>query len=199
MKKLLIILPAIVALLITSSCSKPNISDLGSKSKTQNISELPEWVVKPEVKDGVAAVGIASASVGGIKFQIPQAEMDAKANIASAINSEISRITKDALRESKVGEVNDVEQVFSQATKEVVKNMPMSGAKRIDMYQGNDGTLYIRMVLNNADYSKYLQNSQKIYEERLKQANLSRENLDKSQEAVKGLFEELDKERASKN
>jgi len=199
MKKLLIILPAIVSLLIISSCSKPNVSDLGSKSKIQNISELPDWVVNPEVKDGIAAVGIASASVGGIKFQIPQAEMDAKANIASAINSEISRITKDALRESKVGEVNDVEQVFSQATKEVVKNMPMSGAKRINMYQGKDGTLYIRMVLNNDDYSKYLQNSQKIYEERLKQANLSRENLNKSQEAVKGLFEELDKERASKN
>jgi len=198
MKKLLIILPAILLLLTISSCSKPNISDLGSKSKTQNIAELPDWVVSPNVKDGVAAVGIASPSVGGIKFQIPQAEIDAKANIASAINSEISRITKDALRESKVGDVNDVEQVFSQATKEVVKNMPMSGVKRINVYQAKDGTLYIRMVLSNDDYSKYLQNSQKIYGERLKQANLSRENLDKSQEAVKGLFEELDKERASK-
>ena len=198
MKKLSIILPTIFLLLVISSCSKPNISDLSSKSKTQNISELPSWVSNPEVKDGVAAVGIASPSVGGIKFQIPQAEIDAKANIASAINSEISRITKDALRESKVGEVNDVEQVFSQATKEVVKNMPMSGVKRSDIYQARDGTLYIRMVLNNADYSKYLQNSQKIYEERLKQANLSRENLDKSQEAVKGLFDELDKERSSK-
>jgi hypothetical protein len=180
------------------SCSKPVVSDLAKNNKTQNISELPEWVVSPDVNDGVAAVGIASRSVGGIKFQIPQAEIDAKANIASAINSEISRITKDALREAKVGEVNDVEQVFSQATKEVVKNMPMSGTKRINMYQAKDGTLYIRMVLKNEDYSKYLQNSQKMYENRLKQANLSRDNLNKSQEAVKGLFDELDKERAAK-
>jgi hypothetical protein len=178
------------------SCSKPVISDLAKNNKTQNISELPQWVVDPEAKDGVAAVGIASPSVGGIKFQIPQAELDAKANIASAVSSEISRITKDALREAKVGEVNDIEQVFSQATKEVVKNMPMSGVKRTDMYQAKDGTLYIRMVLKNEDYSKYLQNSQKIYENRLKQANLSRDNLNKSQEAVKGLFDELDKERA---
>jgi hypothetical protein len=180
------------------SCSKPVVSDLAKNNKTQNISELPEWVVSPDVNDGVAAVGVASPSVGGIKFQIPQAEIDAKANIASAINSEISRITKDALREAKVGEVNDVEQVFSQATKEVVKNMPMSGTKRINMYQAKDGTLYIRMVLKNEDYSKYLQNSQKMYENRLKQANLSRDNLNKSQEAVKGLFDELDKERAAK-
>ncbi len=180
------------------SCSKPTVSDLSKNSKTQNISELPQWVVSPDVNDGVAAVGIASPSVGGIKFQIPQAEIDAKANIASAINSEISRITKDALREAKVGEVNDIEQVFSQATKEVVKNMPMSGTRRINMYQAKDGTLYIRMVLKNEDYSKYLQNSQKMYENRLKQANLSRDNLDKSQEAVKGLFDELEKERAAK-
>ena len=180
------------------SCSKPVVSDLAKNNKTQNISELPEWVVSPDVNDGVAAVGIASPSVGGIKFQIPQAEIDAKANIASAINSEISRITKDALREAKVGEVNDIEQVFTQATKEVVKNMPMSGTKRINMYQAKDGTLYIRMVLKNEDYSKYLQNSQKMYENRLKQANLSRDNLNKSQEAVKGLFDELDKERAAK-
>jgi hypothetical protein len=195
MKKLLIITLSSALLL---SCSKPVVSNLKSNNKTQNISELPEWVVSPDVKDGVAGVGIASPSVGGVKFQIPQAEIDAKANIASAINSEISRITKDALRESKVSEVNDVEQVFSQATKEVVKNMPMSGAKRINMYQAGDGTLYIRMVLKNEDYSKYLQNSQKMYESRLKEANLSRDNLDKSQVAVKGLFDELDKERAAK-
>jgi len=180
------------------SCSKTMVSDLAKNNKTQNISELPEWVVSPDVNDGVAAVGIASPSIGGIKFQIPQAEIDAKANIASAVNSEISRITKDALREAKVGEVNDVEQVFSQATKEVVKNMPMSGTKRINMYQAKDGTLYIRMVLKNEDYGKYLQNSQKMYEDRLKQANLSRDNLNKSQEAVKSLFDELDKERAAK-
>jgi hypothetical protein len=193
----------IIALILSSfllfSCSKANLSDLKGASKTQNISELPEWIISPDVPDGIARVGIASKSAGGIRFQIPQAETDARANIATAISSEISRITKEALRESKVGQMNDVEQVFSQATKEVVKNMPLSGVKRINMYQGSDETLYIRMVLKNDDYSKYIQNSQKIYEDRLRQANLSRENLDKSQEAVKGLFEELEKERSAKN
>ncbi|MCE3255421.1 MAG: putative lipoprotein [Rickettsiaceae bacterium] len=192
MKKLLAI---ILSSALLFSCSKPVVSKLSKDSKTQNIAELPEWVVTPDVEDGIAAVGIASPSVGGIKFQIPQAETDAKANIATAVGSEISRITKDALREAKIGEINDVEQTFSQATKEVVKNMPMSGVKRLNMYQAEDGTLYIRMVLKDVDYSKYLKNSQKMYENRLKQAHLSRENLNKSQEAVKVLFDELDKER----
>ena len=85
--------------------------------------------------------------------------MDAKANIAAAIQSEISRVTKDAMREAKVNDVNDVEEVFSQATKEVVKNMPMSGVRRINIHQAKDKTLYVHMVLKNEDYSKYIKNS----------------------------------------
>ncbi|MFT6077401.1 MAG: hypothetical protein ACJA02_000482 [Myxococcota bacterium] len=189
----------IIALAFSSflffSCSKVNLSDLRGDSKTQNISQLPEWIISPDVPDGIARVGIASKSAGGVRFQIPQAETDAKANIASAISSEISRITKEALRESKVGQVNDVDQFFSQATKEVVKNMPLSGIKRINMYQGSDETLYIRMVLKNDDYGKYIKNSQKIYEDRLRRSNLSRENINKSQAAVQVLFDELGKER----
>lgn len=194
MKKLLALILS-SALLV--SCSGSKISDLSGDSKTQNIADLPEWVVIPDtnITDGVAGVGIASPSVGGIKFQIPQAETDARANIATTINTEISRVTKEALREAKVGEVNDVEQVFTQATKEVVKNFPISGAKRTDIYQAKDGSLYIRMVVRKEDYSKYLENSQKVYESRLKQANLSRDNLNKAQDAVKDMFEELDTER----
>lgn len=196
MKKLLAstLVLAVAATGIISGCSSKK-----EVKQSQN-SNLPEWVIDPNsgITDGVAGVGIGSKSSGGIKFQIPKAEMDAKANIASAISSEISRVTKDALREAKVNDVNDVEQVFSQATKEVVKNMPMSGVKRINMWTDPaDGTLYIRMILKNEDYGKYIQNSQKMYENRLKQANLGRENLDKSQEAVKGLFDELEKERGS--
>lgn len=194
MKKLLALI--LVSTLI-SSCAGNKISDLSSDSKTQNIADLPEWVVIPDtnISDGVAGVGIASPSVGGIKFQIPQAETDARANIAATISTEISRITKDALREAKVAQVNDVEQVFTQATKEVVKNFPLSGAKRTDIYQAKDGSLYIRMIVRREDYSRYLENSQKVYEGRLKQANLSRDNLNKAQDAVKDIFNELDVER----
>ena len=112
MKKLLAIVLSSALLL---SCSKPIVSDLGKNTKTQNISELPEWVVSPDsdVKEGVAGVGIASPSVGNIKFQIPQAEIDAKANIASTINSEISRITKGLQKPViRVGNLDSVRSVI---------------------------------------------------------------------------------------
>ncbi|MFT6332447.1 MAG: hypothetical protein ACJAW3_000784 [Lentimonas sp.] len=196
MKNLLII---IILPFLTISCSKYKISDLSKDSQTQNISQLPEWIITPDkdIKEGVYGVGIASKSIGGIKFQIPQAETDARANIAVLIGSEMSRITKDALRESKIAGQNDIEQVFTQATKEVVKNMPLSGAKRTNIYQGKDETIYIRMVLRGEDYSKYLTNSKKIYDNLLNKADLSRDNLNKAQAATKNLFDELDLEKAN--
>lgn len=184
-----------ISLIFTASCSHKPDNPALAKIKSENLKHLPDWVLSPEIENGVAGVGIASKSRGGFKFQIARAQMDAKANIATTIQSEISRVTKEALRESNVNDVNDVEQVFSQATKEVVKNMPLSGATRINIHQGDDGTLYVHMMLKNKDYSKFLRNSQKVYEDRLRAANLGRDNLDKSQEAVKELFDELERER----
>lgn len=185
---------SILVLATTIACSKKE------KSITENsgdLSDLPAWVLDPAVKDGVAGVGIASPSKGGIKFQIPKAELDAKANIAATIQSEISRITKDSLRSAKVNENDDVEEFFAQATKEVVKEIPLSGVKRIGIFKSKDGTLYVHMVLGNEDYSKFLENSQKTYEARLAKSNMARENINQTQAATKELFDELERERKS--
>ena len=178
------------------SCSH---KEAAKKIDAGNLSDLPAWVLDPTMPDGVAAVGIASPSTGGIKFQLPKAELDAKANIASTIQSEISRVTKQALRESKVNDVNDVEDFFSQATKEVVNDLPLSGVKRINIFQAKDGTLYVHMILKNEDYSKFLKNSENSFASRLKKSGLGRDNINKSQEATKEIFDELEKERAAKN
>ncbi len=177
--------------LCLSSCSgtKDDKKDAGK------LSDLPSWVLDPVVEDGVGGVGIAPPSRGGIKFQIPKAEMDAKANIAATIQTEINRVTKEALRESNVNGINDVEDFFSQATKEVVKNLPLSGVKRINIFQADDGTLYVHMVLRDEDYSKYLKNSQKTLEKSMKEANIGRENINNSEKASQKIFDELEKER----
>ncbi len=185
---------AIAALSLTFSCAKKT-KPVTNPKLTGDLSDLPEWVIDPSVSDGVGAVGIAQPSRGGIKFQIPQAELDAKANIAATIQSEISRVTKNSLRSAKVNENDDVEEFFAQATKDVVKNFPLSGVKRLHIYQGKDGTLYIHMALTDQDYSKFLEKSQKTMAAKIAKSNLGRENIDKSQAANKELFEELDKER----
>jgi hypothetical protein len=191
MKK--IIFAVLTAVALFSACAKKEIQ----KEAGNQLKDLPEWVLNPSsgVKEGVAGVGIAGPSRGGITVQIPKAELDAKANIASTIQSEISRVTKNALRSAKVNDADDVEEFFAQASKEVVKNLPMSGAKRDKIFKAEDGTLYIRMVLGTEDYSKFLKNSQKEFEDKIAKSNLSRNNITKSQEATKDLFDELEKER----
>lgn len=190
MKKFVAI-SSVALLLVSASCSTKKVEPKSAGV----ISNLPSWVIDPSVPDGVAAVGIASPSAGGIKFQIPKAEIDAKANIAAIIQTEVSRVTKNALRESKVNDVNDVEEFFSQATKEVVKDLPLSGVKRLNIFQSNDGTLYMHMVLKNEDYTKFLANSERTFEARLKKSQLGRDNINASQEASKAIFDELEKER----
>ena len=190
--KILVTLSAAILAISTISCANKEVKKVDAGG---NLSDLPGWVLDPAVPEGVVAVGIASPSTGGIKFQMPKAELDAKANIAATIQSEISRVTKQALRESKVNDVNDVEDFFSQATKEVVKDLPLSGVKRINIYQAKDGTLYLHMVLKNEDYSKFLQNSEKSFANRLKKSTLGRDNINKSEEATKAAFDDLEKER----
>lgn len=196
MKNKILLALAIVSLTFSASCSKG-----GKKPEVKNdkLANLPSWVLDPNMPDGVAAVGIASPSKGGIKFQIPAAELDAKANIAATIQSEISRVTKDSLRSANVNNADDVEQFFAQASKEVVKNLPLSGVKRINIFQAEDGTLYVHMILKNEDYSKFLNDSEKSLNSSLKKSSLARDNIKKSEEASKAIFDELEKERADKS
>lgn len=185
---------AVLGLIFTASCSSKKEPRINPKL-TGDLSNLPSWVLDPEVENGVAAVGIASPSRGGIKFQIPKAEMDAKANIAAIIRTEVSRVTKNSLREANVNDVNDVEEFFSQATKEVVKDIPLSGVKRINIYKGEDGTLYVHMLLKKEDYSDYLAESRDSFEKKLKKANIARENIAGAEKAAEKMFDELEKER----
>jgi hypothetical protein len=196
MKNKIILALSLIALSASFACAKKTAPSINTNKG--DLSNLPAWVLDPSVDGGVAAVGIASPSKGGIKFQIPKAELDAKANIAATIQSEISRISKNSMRSAKVNENDDVEEFFAQATKEVVKDLPLSGVKRINIFQDKDGTLYVHMILKNEDYSKFLQNSEKTFEARLAKSNLGRENINKSQAASKELFDELEKERDSK-
>jgi hypothetical protein len=196
MKNKILTFATIIAISFSFSCAKKN--DEINTNSGDALSKLPSWVIDPSVPNGIGAVGISSPSKGGLKAQIAIAEINARANIATAIQSEISRVTKSSLRSAKVNENDDVEEFFSDATKEVVKNIPLSGVKRTKMFQAEDGSLYIQMVLGSEDYSKFLNNGLKTFEARAAKSNLGRDNINKTQAASKEIFEELEKERTEK-
>lgn len=187
MKKLF----TLALLLVSVSCAK----NQSFVNKTN--SDLPEWINAEDEKGEIGAVGIASPSKGGYKFQIQIAELDAKGNIAAKINSEISRVTKQALRSANVNMADDVEEFFSQATKEVVKDMPLAGAVRTKTYIAKDGTLFVYVSLKEGAYDFFLKSAETTLQSRLKKSKLSRANIDESERASKAIFDELEKERSN--
>jgi hypothetical protein len=186
MKKIFLILIVFCLFSCVIACS-------GNKNVVNKTNlDVPEWINE---KKALSAVGIAAPSKGGLQLQIAKADLDAKGNLAAKIGSDISRITKNALRSANVNEQDDVEGFFAQATKEVVTNFPLSGVSRDKMYIAKDGTLFVLVSMDVEVYQDFLSKSQKSLINKLHQSKLSRENIKASEEASKEIFSELEKER----
>jgi hypothetical protein len=180
----------IIALLSLTliSCSK-------NAAKKANMGDLPNWVVEPNIPGKISAVGIAPKSAGGVQFQIPQAEADARANIAAILNTKISRLTKSALSQNKVEGQEQIESVFSQTTKNVVKNVPLKGAKRVNIFKDpSDGSLYIQMAIDSEMISKYLDQQKKLYKKAIRKQILDHKDKKSAKKAVNKIYNDLDKE-----
>lgn len=179
MKKLFILIA-----LLSFSCSKKNPVIVNESD-----SHIPEWI---NPSDPLQAVGIASKSKGGLQYSIKIAELDAKANLASKIQSQVSRITKNALRSAKINGNDDVEEFFAQATKEVVKNIPLSGVVRLKMFINEDETVFVLIEMRPGNYKKLLTKSENNIIKGLNQSKLSRDSITKSEEATRVIFDELE-------
>lgn len=184
---------------ITSLLATTMVSCKGNKAATQaevgakgDIADFPDWVVNPGVDGKFSAVGIADKTNGGMKVQVAQAEADGRANLATKIEAVVSRLTKDAMRKADLDGNENVEKIFEQATKEVVKNVPISGAAREKMFRDTaTGELYILMTVDTNVVKNYLQAHQNDIVGTLNKANLSKSELKSAQESFKGLFNEL--------
>lgn len=201
MKKISIVLLASISLL--QACGTPKNVKEKSFQDTGKLTQLnlPEWVIDPSIEGKIAAVGIAPKTAGGIKMQIAQAESDAVANMAAQIQTSVSRITKESMRRAGVSTDSKnseaVDQYFAQATKSLVKDVPISGAKRKNIYQSpSDGTLYIQMVVESAAVKEYLISMADDLAKGMKDFGVTQKTISQTENSMKDLFSELE---ASKN
>ncbi len=177
----------------TSPVDVQKPKDVGSLQQLQ----LPEWVVDPSIQGMISAVGIAPKTAGGIKMQIAQAEADAIANMAAQIQTSVSRVTKESLRRAGVAtdgkNLEAVDSYFAQATKSLVKNVPISGAKRKNIFQSPiDGSLYIQMVIDQTLVQEYLVGTSGTLASGMKNFNMTQRTIAQTENAMKDLFSELD-------
>ena len=191
---------AVASSVLVSSCAYKKATSTTAEQPKADLgvfANFPAWVLDPRVPGKVAAVGISSASKGGIKVQLAQAETDARANIAQQLRTELSRITKDSLRKANVDNTEAFESAFSQATKEVVKDVPLSGAVRQALFvDPKNGDLYVHVIIDQEIIKKYLEESMDTYSKSMQAAGATRKTIDATEKAMSSLFDELDLERA---
>ncbi len=160
----------------------------------ESIASLPEWVLNPMSSEGITAVGMAGYSKHGLRVMKPQAEMDARAKLAGQIQTVVSRVQKQAIRHSQVANSDDMENLFSQTTKEVIEKTPLSGAVIVNQAMVSNGDYYVQMVINNREIAKELQAQKDEYKRSMEDANMSRENIRDGMEILDNMIKELDNE-----
>ena len=199
MKSKLILTAGIVSTILFSGCTtnnapEPKTSHAKSQEMIKVINNLPSWIVNPKVENGIASVGMVGYSKHGLQVMLPQAEMDARAKLAGQIQTVVSQLQKKALRHTKINEIDEFENSFKQASKEVIKKMPLSGARRINMFQSKDGTLYVHMVIQKREVSEYIGDMKNTYKKHMQEAKLSRQNIDEGMKVLDSMMKELDAE-----
>lgn len=156
-------------------------------------NNLPAWVLNPTSENGITAVGIAGYSKHGMQVMLPQAEMDGRAKLAGKIQTEVSRLERQALRTNQIEDQDNFEQVFTQTTEAVVKKIPLSGAKRVNNYQAPDGTLYVQMVIDRSEIADSLADMKALYQSQMEQANMTRKSLDEGMKVLDDMIDDLHK------
>jgi hypothetical protein len=199
MKTKLITTLSILTALMFTACSQKELSqeekdEILQEKKEQSkkeIESLPSWVLNPDIENSISAVGISNFSKHGLHPMLTMAEMDARAKLAGKINLMVSQLQQKSMRTMQIENIDELEEIFTQVTKEVIKEVSISDAKRVNMYQGNDGALYVLMTIDNKNISNRLKGA---YKEHIKDANISKENLNNGMNVLDEMLDSLDKE-----
>lgn len=186
---------AMVGMMALTGCAEKKPEPQPGKSGMVDIENMPEWVLNPTVENGIGVVGVAKYSRHGIRVMLPKAEMDARAKLAAEIQTEVSRLSKNAMRQANINELDDYEEQFSQATKSVVKKIPLSGAQRVAMYQDKQaGDLYVHMVIQKREVGNFLAKNAQSVKDQMREAKMTRERLDDAMKVMDNMVDELNAE-----
>lgn len=195
--KTIVVTTGVAVAILFNGCAN-NIQPTTSNGKKQemvnSVNNLPSWVINPKVEGGIAAIGIAGYSKYGLQVMLPEAELDAKVKLAGQIQTVLSQLQKKALRHTKINDIDEFDNSFKQASKEVIKKMPLSGVQRINMFQSQDGTLYVHMIIQKREVSQYLGNMKNTYKKHMQEAKISRQNIDEGMKVLDSMMKELDAE-----
>ncbi len=112
------------------------------------LSGAPMWVLDPSVDGGIAAVGSAQKSPGGLQFQRTEALANARDELARILSVKVNNMVKNFSQSTGVGDAQTFEKVAQQVSKQVA-SQTLSGSKQKAIWMNPvTGELFVHVVLD---------------------------------------------------
>jgi hypothetical protein len=142
------ILSICVCLLVTfaSGCSSPQ-PKVAKGFTNASLDGAPGWVLDPTSAKGVAAVGSAQRSPGGIQFQRNEAMASGRDELSRMLGLRVKNMLSNFSRQTGVGEGQSFDKVTEDVSRQMSKET-LNGSKQKDLWIAPDGTLFILVSLD---------------------------------------------------
>lgn len=139
-------LSAALAATFTACGGKP--APEAQSAEAAGLAGAPMWVLDPTVEGGIAAVGSAQKSPGGLQFQKTEALANARDELARILSVKVNNMVKNFSQATGVGDAQTFEKVAQQVSKQVA-SQTLSGSKQKAIWiNPATGELFVHVVLD---------------------------------------------------
>ncbi len=123
------------------------------------LAGAPMWVLDPTVEGGIAAVGSAQKSPGGLQFQRTEALANARDELARTLSVKVNNMIKNFAQSTGIGDQQTFEKVTQQVSKQVA-SQTLSGSKQKAIWLNPaTGELFVHVVLDPASVQAAAKNA----------------------------------------
>ena len=183
MKKLFGILIVSASILVLLACGSSPAAG-GGGSRRGRLAGVPAFVISPPQAEDVI-YGVGAADYDDVNMAITMAENRARVSIAREIDSKVKGMIDDMTQAAGASREDSLS--FAQTVSRTLTEAKLSGARRVETGEGDDGTIYVLVSMRKADASK--QASDIINKEKIKYAAFENWNAQRELDAALDKYE----------
>jgi hypothetical protein len=177
MKKLFGVLIVFVSVLVLMACGSSPSS--GSGPRRGRLSGVPSFVISPPQAEDVI-YGVGAADFEDINMALTMAENRARVSIARELDSRVKGMIDDMTQAAGASREDSLS--FAQTVSRTLTEARLSGTRRIETGEGDDGTIYVLVSMLKVDASR--QASDIINREKIKYAAFENWNAQRELDAA---------------
>jgi hypothetical protein len=177
MKKLFGVLIVSASIMALMACASAPTA--GGSPRKGRLAGVPDFVISPPLAEDVI-YGVGSANYDDINMAITMAENRARVSIARELDSRVKAMIDDMTQAAGAGSEDSLS--FAQTVSRTLTEARLSGSRRVETGEGNDGTIYVLVSMKKADAAK--QAGDIINKEKIKYAAFENWNAQRDLDAA---------------